>query len=202
MSGAGTAAYRLACVALARSWAGLDARGPTSSAYRDVIARGETPAAAASMATMSSCALVGRGYLARVLARPPACVLAPYRTGRAVADLHEAAHDAGAILPVGTLPERGDLVLVEPPEHVWICTSLTIGPTGWPCESIEGGERDSSGYEQIGNRDRVLVQDEGAAALWDEAMAPRLDRRVVEVYSLEAMADFYGAADASSLAGA
>ena len=104
-------AYLVACLALARSWVGIVA-DPTAAdggyqRYLEIIAAGETPARAAELARMSGCALVLRGWLQLVLAQPPACLLAPYVTGRALVDVDQfEIHNRGSLTKIYLQPRR------------------------------------------------------------------------------------------------
>ncbi len=193
------AAFRAACVSLLEGWRGLDAAGPMAPDYLDIIAHGERPQRRAEMAVMSSCGLVMRRYLDLVLAAAPARLRAPYVTGRAIEDLADVAREAGAALPPGALPEGGDVVIVRAPEHAFGVVSCTLLPDGnAELQSVEGGERDGAGHEQIGPRGRLWTPRDGG---WtDVALDPECVRQVVAVWSLEALAARFGAAGVASFA--
>jgi hypothetical protein len=193
---------RPSAVAHALSWRDIvaDPRAATDGwpRYRDIVARGESDARADELAGphTSGCGLVARGYWSQVLARPPAYLLAPYVTGRALADVAEAARHAEAI--VGPLDvEPGDVIHVGKSaggvEHAYIVTSA-VG-TGSMNEvqvvSVDGGQR-VNGWEAIEERRRSLVL--AADGTWwdDEVLGPR--RPVLACYSLALLAEAFGAA--------
>ncbi|MGK4001138.1 hypothetical protein WMF31_00835 [Sorangium sp. So ce1036] len=151
---------RRRCIELARS---LDGLGVTSNqdGYLDLIAAGEGRQRALEMGAMSGCALVVRGMWRRLGVHHP-ILRAPYRTGRAVADLVEIAAASQALVHVRErLPtlHEGDVVIVGGgpeyggPEHVW--TALDVTAQGYPDETtalicgLDGGQRDEHGRQAI-----------------------------------------------------
>lgn len=194
-------AYLVACLALARSWVGIVA-DPTAAdggyqRYLEIIAAGETPARAAELARMSGCALVLRGWLQLVLAQPPACLLAPYVTGRALVDVEDAAVCAGALVPTSQL-EAACVVhvgaIAGAPEHMWLAVDVTPDPWGgFDAVGVEGGDRDAGGWERIHSRCRIV---EARGGHWVDAVEGGPVRPIVGVYSLAALADCYGMAAA------
>ncbi len=190
-----------AALSLLRSWSGIiaDPRAGDDgwTRYLDIIATGEAPDVAAQMAHASGCGLVLRGWLARILARPPACLLAPYHDGSALWALSHVAHAANAIRsPLAILP--GSIVHVAAgsggPEHVYAAVEVTPDPWGGlDVLGIEGGSRTANGSEQIRERRRVVSREDGAAAVWDAVDDNGPVRVVTEVYDLAAMLAFYGA---------
>lgn len=119
-------APRAELVELAR---GLDGVGVGSDPirYREFAAVGELSKRQDEMVRMSGCALVVRGLWYHIGVRHP-ILLAPYRTGRAVADLVEIAQSASALTKVrDELPwlSGGDVVIVGEPEHVWTVLDVT-----------------------------------------------------------------------------
>ncbi|MGK4002702.1 hypothetical protein WMF31_08765 [Sorangium sp. So ce1036] len=151
---------RRRCIEFARS---LDGLGVTSNqdGYLDLIAAGEERQRALEMGAMSGCALVVRGMWRRLGVHHP-ILRAPYRTGRAVADLVEIAAASHALVEVRErLPalHEGDVVIVGGgpeyggPEHVW--TALDVTAQGYPDETtalirgLDGGQRDEHGRQAI-----------------------------------------------------
>jgi hypothetical protein len=108
-------------VLYARSLVGLtaDPASPWRAEYLSVIAPGETPARAAEMALMYGCELTALAVWRRFISHP--LLEAPYITGHAGFNIMAIAREAHAVRPIQALPEAGDVVLVSPPEHAWIC---------------------------------------------------------------------------------
>lgn len=103
------------------------------------------------LASMSGCALVVRGLWVRGGIRAPK-LIAPYKVGRAVADVVAVATEAGALrAPVEPL-RPGCVVVVGGPEHVLTVTSIQ----GSTVVSVDGGQRDEQGRQVIRERRREL----------------------------------------------
>lgn len=157
-------------VAFAAALDGLSASPSDPDArqrYLDLVAPGEPPERRGEMATMSGCALVARGVW-RALGVDHVLLRAPYRTGRAMADLMCIAFEAGAAhAGAERIPEPGDLVIVGGgedgggPEHVY--TVIDVGGDGDAppgdvlLESIDGGQRDAGGHQCIQRRARRIT---------------------------------------------
>lgn len=130
------------------------------AAYFALIAPGETPRRAAEMATMSGCALTCRAILRHFIAH--LTLEAPYRTGRAMADLVEIAYDVQAIRPPrNQTPMPGDMVIIGGgsdgggSEHVW--TALDEGGGA----GIDGGQLDAQGFQKIVLKNHLLLDGTG-----------------------------------------
>jgi len=162
--------------------------------YFELVAPGEAPARATEIATMSGCALVCRGILRAFIQHP--ILDAPYRTGRAMADLIGIAVEAGALHGPERVPEPGDLVVVGGgadgggPEHVWIALTVEAFDEQLVAGAIDGGQRDADGHQVVRERKHVLgagydlARDDGAPG-----GAPRRVRFVVDV---EAVLERFG----------
>lgn len=165
--------------------------------YFELVAPGEAPARATEIATMSGCALVCRGILRAFIQHP--ILDAPYRTGRAMADLIGIAVEAGALHGPERVPEPGDLVVVGGgadgggPEHVWIALTVDVeayDETTATARGIDGGQRDGQGFQVIREREHLMgaghdqAHDDGAPG-----GAPRKVRWVIDV---EAVLDRFG----------
>jgi hypothetical protein len=123
--------------------------------YRGIVGCTETPERAVELAKLSGCALTVRGLWHWAGVRHP-ILLAPYRTGRAVADLVEIAQDSYALTKVrDELPplSGGDVVIVGEPEHVWTVLDATV--TDYPekgthlIRGLDGGQKDAHGNQCI-----------------------------------------------------
>jgi hypothetical protein len=104
--------------------------------FRALVAPGEPPSVAASMAKMSTCGLFVRGLLAQ-LGAADARLVAPYRVGQVNSDIAAMAHEANAIRLLDEA-EPGDIVMILGPEHVFVVESID----GDVWSTIQGGERD------------------------------------------------------------
>lgn len=111
----------------ARSLVGLtaDPSSPWRTEYLSVIAPGETPARAAELALNFNCELTALAVWRRFISHP--LLLAPYISGMAGRNIMTIAREASAVRPIQALPETGDVVLVSPPEHAWICLGTVAG---------------------------------------------------------------------------
>lgn len=142
-------------VELARNFSEIGNKPPALERYRSLVAGIETPARASELGRMSGCALVARGLWRQIGVRHP-ILLAPYRTGRAVADLVEIAQDSYALTKVrNELPplSGGDVVIVGEPEHVW--TVLDAAAMDYTemgthlIRGLDGGQKDAHGNQCI-----------------------------------------------------
>ncbi|KYF64484.1 hypothetical protein [Sorangium cellulosum] len=167
-------------VELARS---LDGMGMSSARerYLGLVGDGEIPQRARELATLSGCALVVRGMW-RALGLQHPILRAPYRTGRAVADLVEIARGAEALLEARDgLPalHGGDVVLVGGPgyggpEHVW--TVLDATGQDYPERGthliwgLDGGQKDELGVQCVRRRMHEIAGvppvDDGRRVRW------------------------------------
>jgi len=166
------------------------------AAYLDLVARGETHQRAAEMAKASDCGLVLAGVLHVVLATCPPELLAPYRTGYALVDLHAAAARAGAVRPRGEPPTPGDIVHLGAAngacEHVYIVVE-TLG--GGRLRSVDGGQRTLGGLDgSVAGLETIrLVEREIRSGI--DYRDGGAARPVLEVYDLDALGAYYGVAD-------
>ena len=103
------------------------------------------------LASMSGCARAVRGLWVRAGVRASR-LTAPYRVGRAVADVVAVADAAGALRPPSHEPRPGDVVIIGTPEHVLTVVSVR-GPT---IVSVDGGQRDALGKQTIARKERLL----------------------------------------------
>lgn len=161
--------------------AGLSAAPLTRDAYLDLIAPCPSDRASETrckeLCEMSSCALTVRGLWVRAGVQHP-ILLAPYRTGKAVADVVEVAREAGALrsLSSGYIIGPADILVLTGPEHV-LTVTLQRGDT---IESVDGGQRDGGGFEAILAKTRTLVGDVLGG------------RQVIEIIDADAIADRWG----------
>ena len=152
---------RQAAIAYARSLdgAGADPGDPYARAeYELAIARGESQARADEMVRMSGGALVAAGVLRAAGVNAPH-LAPPYRTGTAISRLDAMGVAADAwVRPVPgriTLPRPGDVVLVSPPEHVFVVIEAAKdrGDERAVIMALDGGlvardgPRDREGYQ-------------------------------------------------------
>ena len=143
-------------ISYSRSLVGLtaDPASPWRAEYLATIAPGETPARAAEMALNYNCELLCRAVLRRFCEHP--LLAAPYPDGTAGHLLMALALAARAVRLPHELPQPGDIVLVSPPEHAWICVAqpgatydgavLYDGVEGLPVE----------GYRAVATRQHVI----------------------------------------------
>lgn len=114
-------------VSYSRSLIGLtaDPDSPWRAEYLAVIAPGETPERAAEMAENYNCELTVLAVWRRFCSHPR--LFAPYIPGRAGLNIMQISQEARAVRPMQALPKAGDVVLVYPPEHAWICLGTVAG---------------------------------------------------------------------------
>lgn len=172
---------RARAVEIAESLVGMSANRADPEArraYMDLVAPGESERRREQLATVSGCGLVVAAVWRALGVRAPELEM-PYLTGTAVSRLLRIAQRARAwvMFTTGSLPEPGDAVIVGGGssggvEHIYtvIAVSEDEGPT---LDSVDGGQRDDDGAQQIlarrraweGRSDRVEdASDPGATA--------------------------------------
>ncbi len=115
-------------VRYASSLAGLTAdpsRPESRARYIDIIAPNETPKRQSEMATMWGCELLALAVWRRFILHP--LLENPYIAGHAGLNVMAIARAANAVRQIQALPQTGDVVLVSPPEHAWICLGTVAG---------------------------------------------------------------------------
>lgn len=152
---------RIDLLTIAHGYVGCSARPDDVARYNDLIAHSEDLAGAAGLDKASSCGLAIRGFWREYGVRDPR-VDATYHNGRVLEDLVAMAREAGAWRS-GHLDElgAGDMVLLGGEEHV--LTVVDIG--GSAIHSIDGGQRDPSGFEAVLERTRALRVGPSGASL-------------------------------------
>lgn len=152
---------RWAMVERALAVVGLGAAAPAP--YLDLIAPCRSDRANEALCSgllqMSGCALVVRGLWVRAGILPPV-LTQPYRVGRAVADVVQVAREAGALRHATEALKPGHVVIVSGPEHVLTVTQLVPAGARTLVRSVDGGQRDAAGRQQVQWRERML---EGAS---------------------------------------
>jgi hypothetical protein len=143
---------RAAAVACALSLDGVSADPDdpyTRAEYELAIARGETDQRASEMTRMSGCALIAAAVLRAAGVRCP-LLEPPYRTGTAISRLNQMGIDAGAWVKTrGFMPFPGDVVLVGPPEHVFVVLEEPkhVTASSLRFRALDGGLVDRNGYQ-------------------------------------------------------
>ena len=123
------------------SWGYGDNPRGRRQAYLDLLFPFDTPSAQKAYGDkMSSCALAALAWL-RCWGLDDPELSQPYRIGRAVADVVTIAQRHAAWCGPDTVPELGDVVLVQSPEHVFCCLGIEDGV----CTSVDGGQIDERG---------------------------------------------------------
>jgi lysozyme len=125
--------------------------------YWGLVAPGETLSMQESMGDSSGCGLVVAGIW-RAIGVWDGSLYAPYKTGTAVSRLYNLAVARGAWVAYSASqrPSPGDMVLVEAgtsEEHVF--TVIDISADGNSLTTVDGGQRDGSGYEIILQKTRT-----------------------------------------------
>lgn len=110
--------------------------------FMTLVAPGEDDATARAMAAESTCGLFIRGLLSQLITDPR--VQAPYVPGAVMSDLAAMAREAGALLGDFGDVQPGDLLMLASPEHVLVVESIDN-----VLSSIQGGEKDAHGVQQI-----------------------------------------------------
>lgn len=131
---------------------GLGGAPSTREAYLELIGPGESEQMRRDMLQMNGCALTVRG-LWRQAGVQHSLLTRPYRVGMAVADVVQIAKDADAWRTSGE-PLMGDVFLVDNLEHVG---TVVERPNATTVLSVDGGQRDSAGFQLVRKRSRVLV---------------------------------------------
>lgn len=139
---------------------GANPRNPeVRQQYLDLIAPGETKQLVEAMAKMSGCALVVAGIWRRAGLQNTQ-LEPPYKIGSAIARLISVARQLNSwrLYQKGLMPKPGDMVLVGDNrgggvEHVYTVTSVDSEKK--TLESVDGGQKDSAGYQTILRRRRT-----------------------------------------------
>lgn len=146
----------------ARSVIGLGAnpKDPEKKdSYSTLISPGESIAMAYDMLQMSGCGLVVAGIW-RLSGVVSPKLDPPYIIGSAISRLTTFAHKVGAwtTFRAGIFPQSGDMVMVGDGgsggvEHVF--TVIDIAGDGYALESVDGGQRDSDGFQTVLHKRRI-----------------------------------------------
>ncbi len=128
-------------------------------AYIDLIAPGETPIMQAGMIHASGCGLTVGGIWRRA-GLVDKRLDPPYKVGHAIARLIEIAkdHNGWKVYKGSGMPEPGDMVMVGDngaggTQHVYTVTSVDVDTK--VIESVDGGMRDTQGFETIKRKRRI-----------------------------------------------
>lgn len=165
--------------------------------YLALVAPGESPSTAASMARLSGCGLVVRALLGRLFgvdADPR--LAAPYRFGQVMIDLRamaseaDAWHDGESWTHDAGEPEPGDLVLFESPEHIATVVDVLAYSVGAPftLHTIDGGQR-LLGAEAVLRVERQISLNGGRAYVCSPTVRP-----IAGYIDLDALAAKFGGA--------
>lgn len=134
----------------------------------------------------SGCALVARGLLRKVGCTAPV-LLDRYRIGHAMSDLEMVGRDADCWVDArhaeGALPRPGDIVVLSSPTggHAFTIVELRLGERT-TLDSVDGGQRDAQGAQQILRFARWWSTIEGL--LVDHAYSTRYVRGWIDVDGL------------------
>ncbi len=132
------------------------------------------------MATDFNCELTALAVWRRFCSHP--LLDNQYVSGHAGLNIMAIAREAHAVRPIQALPQTGDVVLVSPPEHAWICLGTVAGNYDGAVlfDGLDGLPVD--GHRAITTR-RHLIRDNRDDAGGDRAVIVVVDTmKVIEAF--------------------
>lgn len=114
---------------------------PSDPSFASTIFPNDTPAHAAAMApTESDCALWGMAAMKGAGVAHPLLDRPYWGHTDAISDVIEIGRALGALMPIATLPQIGDLLVLTGPEHVVVVVGVTGSGSVRILTCVDGGQ--------------------------------------------------------------